>query len=121
MPDEDDDERKRGQDTWREVMGFDAPPISDGYMELTVDHVFGRVWNRPGLDHRARRLISITAAATAGQREPLMIHISAALSSGDLTADELHEWVVQLAHYAGWPAGATAYGVLREVEAKQQT
>ena len=115
-----DDERKHGEDTWREVMGFDAPPVSDPFMELTVDHVFGRVWTRTGLDHRSRRLISITAAATAGQRDPLAIHIGAALSSGDLTAEELHEWVVQLAHYAGWPAGATAYAALREAEAKQK-
>ena len=39
----------------------------------------------------------------------------AALSSGDLTADELHEWVLHVSFYAGWPAGANAYAALREV------
>jgi 4-carboxymuconolactone decarboxylase len=114
------DEREQGLQKMREVMGFDPPPIGDPFMELTVDHVFGRIWTRPGLSRRERRLVSLTAAATAGHTDPLSIHLSAAISSGDLSADDLHEWVVQLAHYAGWPAGATAYGALRAAEAQQK-
>jgi hypothetical protein len=37
------------------------------------------------------------------------------VSSGDLTADELHEWVLHISFYAGWPCGAGAYAALREV------
>jgi 4-carboxymuconolactone decarboxylase len=113
------DEREQAMEQWREVMGFDPPPIGDAYMELTLDHVFGRIWTRPGLTRRERRLVTLTAAATGGQSEPLGLHVAAALQSGDLSADDLHEWVVHLAHYAGWPAGATAYGAVRAAEAKQ--
>lgn len=102
---------------WRDVMRRDPPPITDPYTQFTAE-LFDRVWGRPGLARRDRRLVSITAVALSGQREPLAFHLWAALDSGDLTADELHEWVVHLAHYGGWPIAASAYGALKEAEAK---
>jgi len=110
-----DDVRARAEKMWREGMRFDAPPISDPYTEATSDTVFGGLWTRPGLARRDRRLTSLTVIATRGLKEPLVAHLTAALSSGDLTADELHEWVLHLSFYAGWPIGANAYAALREV------
>lgn len=112
-----DASRAEAEAMWRDVMRFDPPPVTDPFTELTTDHVFGRIWTRPGLARRDRRLVSLTAAAMAGQRDPLVVHLGAAVDSGDLSVDELHEWVVHLAHYAGWPVAATAYGALREVQA----
>jgi 4-carboxymuconolactone decarboxylase len=117
----DDEAHEAGEQMWREVMGFEPMPASDAFMQLTVDHVFGQIWTRPGLSRRERRLVSLTAAATAGHGGPLAIHLAAAVNSGDLSIDDLHEWVVQLAHYAGWPAGAAAYTAVREIESQQQT
>lgn len=110
-----DDVRARAEQMWQEVMRFDAPPITDPYTEATTDQVFGGLWTRPGLARRDRRLTSLTVIATRGLREPLVAHLSAALTSGDLSADELHEWVLHLSFYAGWPIGATAYAALREI------
>lgn len=110
-----DDVRTDAEAMWQEVMRFDAPPVTDPYTEATTDQVFGGLWARPGLARRDRRLTSLTVIATRGLREPLVAHLSAALSSGDLRADELHEWVLHLSFYAGWPIGATAYAALREV------
>lgn len=112
---EDERDREQGRDMWREVMRFDAPPATDPYIEVTTEHVFGRLWTRPGLSMRDRRLVSMTVIALRGLKEPLLAHISAALDAGDFTADELHEWVLHVAHYGGWPIGANAYAVLREV------
>jgi len=112
----DEDERARGQQAWRDVMGSDAPPITDAFMEFTSDHVFGRVWTRPGLTTRDRRLVTLTAIAAAGAEAALASHLRGAYQSGDLDLDELDEWVVHLAHYVGWPAATPAYmalGVLR--------
>jgi 4-carboxymuconolactone decarboxylase len=110
-----DDARATAEKMWQEIMRFDAPPITDPYTEATTDSVFGGLWARPGLARRDRRLTSLTVIATRGLKEPLVAHMTAALSSGDLTADELHEWVLHLSFYAGWPCGATAYAALREV------
>lgn len=114
MPDDPEDLHERAVASWREVVGFDAPASDDPYTEFTVDHVFGRVWTRPGLSRRDRRLITLTCVAMAGQAQPLAIHVGAAHRSGDLDAEALHEWVLHLAHYAGWPVAATAYTALRE-------
>lgn len=112
-----DDHRARSQAMWREVMHADAPPVSDPYTELTTDHLMGRIWTRPGLARRDRRLVTLTIAAVTGQRDPLRNHLRASLESGDLSIEELHEWIVHLAHYGGWPAGTTAYATLGEISA----
>jgi 4-carboxymuconolactone decarboxylase len=112
---DDADPRTRSQTMWREVMQADPPAVSDPYTELTTDHLMGQIWARPGLARRDRRLVTLTIAAVTGQRDPLANHLHAALKSSDLSADELHEWVVHLAHYGGWPAGTTAYALLREL------
>jgi 4-carboxymuconolactone decarboxylase len=100
--------------TWRDIMQADSPPLNDPYTEFTTEHLFARVWGRPGLCRRDRRLITLTVAAVSAQRDSLTAHVRAALASGDLTADELHEWVLHLAHYGGWPAGTTAHTVFTE-------
>jgi 4-carboxymuconolactone decarboxylase len=110
--------RARAEVSWREVMRFEPVASTDPYSEFTLDHVFGRIWTRGGLARRDRRLVTLTVVAMSGQSMPLSTHLAAALRSGDLTADELHEWVLHLAHYAGWPVAATAYVTLREVEAE---
>jgi alkylhydroperoxidase/carboxymuconolactone decarboxylase family protein YurZ len=57
----------------------------------------------------------LTIAAVTGQRDPLRNHLRASLESGDLSLAELHEWIIHLAHYGGWPAGTTAHALLAEV------
>ena len=90
---------------WREIMGNDPPEaLSDLYLQFTSD-LFVNVWARPGLSRRDRRLITLTAVATRGSPEALP---HPALQLDDLSPEELSEWVVHLAYYAGWPASAEA-------------
>ena len=114
----DEQDRERGQRAWRDVMGADPPPIADPFMEFTTDHVFGRVWTRPGLSTRDRRLVTLTTVAISGAQAALETHVGAAYRSGDLSLEELDEWVVHLAHYAGWPMATTAYMALGALKAQ---
>jgi alkylhydroperoxidase/carboxymuconolactone decarboxylase family protein YurZ len=107
--------RARSVAMWREVMQAEPPPVTDAYMEGTTDHLMGRVWTRPGLARRDRRFVTLTIAAATSQGGPLRNHLRASLESGDLPIKELHEWVVHLAHYGGWPAATTAYAALGEI------
>jgi 4-carboxymuconolactone decarboxylase len=116
MP-EDDETSDTANAMWQDIMRFDAPPMNDPFSEFTNDHVFARVWSRPGLPRRDRRITTLTVIAVRGFKAPLMAHMSAALESGDLTKDELDEWVLHLAHYAGWPVAANAHAALREMQA----
>ena len=89
------------------------PPDSDELYLRFTKRVFSDVWSRPGLARRERRLVTLTAIAATGNGPILPHHMKPALESGDLTTNELAEWVVHIAHYAGWPASAQAYTTLR--------
>ncbi|MCY4036002.1 MAG: carboxymuconolactone decarboxylase family protein [bacterium] len=97
---------------WNNIMLDDPPDSDDLYLRFTK-RVFTDVWARPALGRKERRLVTLTAIAATGNGPILPFHLKPALESGDLTASELAEWVVHLAHYAGWPASAQAYTALR--------
>lgn len=92
----------------QEVYGFDADPgIGPGdFLAYTVDHLFGDVWCRPGLDIAARRLLTIGVLAAQGRDDLLDVQFAAALERAELNEDQVREVVIHLAHYVGWPLGA---------------
>ncbi|WP_019546641.1 carboxymuconolactone decarboxylase family protein [Streptomyces sulphureus] len=100
-------EAEHGRAVMAEVMHASVPefvgePGSLG--DLAARHIFGDVWDRPGLSRRERRLVTLAVLAALGQeRLHAPLHIKAALDSGDLTEAELRETAVQIAYYAGWP------------------
>lgn len=74
---------------------------TDPLMQDTVDHLFGRIWSRPGLSIRDRRLLTMGVLGAAGRADLFAVHATAALKTGDLDADQLQEIVLHLAYYAG--------------------
>jgi len=106
-----------GTEMWRRVMGTDPPAQLNDFTQMTRDHVFGEVWSRDGLSTRDRRLISLTCTAFA-PGPALAVHVEAALRCGDLDVKAVEEWIIHLAHYAGWPIAANVFVVTREVLAK---
>ena len=106
-----------GIEMWRKVMANEPPASVSGFTAVTRDHVFGEIWSRPGLTTRDRRMVSLTCTALA-PGPALAIHVEAALKSGDLDVDAIEEWIIHLAHYAGWPVAANAFVITREVIAR---
>jgi 4-carboxymuconolactone decarboxylase len=105
--DSDPAKRQRGLETMAEVYGW--PEVGDGpgdFFGYTVEHLFGEIWNRPGLSFRDRRLLLIGLLVGRGLHDVVDIQVEAALGNGELTVEELRELVILLAHYAGWPSGA---------------
>src|ERR1700727_2917313 len=82
--------------------------------ELTLDHVFGSLWTRPGLDRRSRSLVTLGALIALRAGEELKFHFPIALRNG-LTAEELEEVVYHLTGYVGFSAATLARNVGREV------
>lgn len=78
--------------------------------ELALDNVFGAVWTRPGLDRRARSLVTLGILIALRASEELAIHFPAAVRNG-VTVEELAEVIYQASAYAGFPAAASARGV----------
>ena len=105
-----------------QVYGFEMTDASDGpggdFFRYTVEHLFGDIWQRPGLSDRDRRLLLIGMLAGTGQHDVLGIQVPAALTAGDLDAEALREIVILVCHYAGWPHGSRLNSLVEETIAK---
>ena len=98
---------RRGLETMARVYSWDTVPELPGeYFAVTVDHLFGEIWNREGLSVRDRRLLLLGVIAALGETSVLPVQINAALANDELTADQLREIAIFLSHYVGWPRGA---------------
>ena len=112
------EERRRGLEKMEEVYGFDMTDGEGEFFRYTADHLFGDIWQRPGLSDRDRRLLLIGLLAGQGAADVLGIQVPAAHANGELDDDALREIVVFLSHYAGWPQGARLNSIVEETIAK---
>lgn len=114
------DERwARGARTFSEVTGLPAPERGGDYVaDVVIDQVFAEIWTRPGLTRKERRWISITCACMTGAPVAIEAHFAGALRTGDISIDELREFVVHFAAYAGHPRATAARAALDAVWAQ---
>ena len=89
------------------------------YFALTADHLFGTIWNRPGLSMRDKRIMTLTVVTALGITDLAEIQTNAAMANGELDEDELKEMAIFLTHYLGFPLGSKLDGVVTKV-AKQR-
>ena len=82
--------------------------------ELVTEVAWGAIWSRPGLDRRTRSILNIGMLATLNRPDQLGGHIRIALKNG-VTKDEIQECLLQVAGYAGMPAGLSAFKVAKQV------
>ncbi len=115
-----DPRRARGLEQMKAVYGWDIGEVHGDFLAATVDHLFGDVWARDGMSLRERRLLLLGVLAGQGKGDVLGIQVDAALRQGDLTPDDLEDVVQLVAHYAGWPMGATLNQIVMEAVARNQ-
>lgn len=78
------------------------------------DFIFGDVWGRPGLPHDDRMLVAITALAATGQTTQLRNYLFGALEA-QVPPRRIHEALVMLVVYCGFPVAITAIATWRDV------
>lgn len=88
--------------------------VAPGLAEYTSDVLFGDVWERPGLSKRDRSLITVASLIALYRTDQLRGHIRRALDNG-VTKEEIGEVITHMAFYAGWPTGANASQVAKQV------
>ncbi len=116
-----DEQRRKGLEKMNEVYGWEMPNIEgDPYFDLTVDHLFGAIWTRPGLSMRDKRIMTLTAVTAVGNSDLAEIQANAALANGEMTEDELKEMAVFLTHYLGFPLGSKLDGAVSKVIKNRQ-
>ena len=57
-------------------------PVLAPFFETAIEHVWGGVWNRPGLELKYRSLVVVSVLAATGHREELKTHLRGALNLG---------------------------------------
>lgn len=92
---------------------FTAP-----FQDFITRTAWGDIWNRPGLDHHTRRLLTLAILTAVGNEHELDMHIRAALRD-DVTAEELVEVFLHTAVYAGVPNSNRAFALGKAALAEQ--
>ena len=90
-------------------------PIQD----LVTEYCWGAVWGREGLDHKTRSLINIAMIAALNRQHELKMHVAGARRNG-CTPQEISEVLLQVAIYAGMPAGMDSFRNAREALAEYE-
>ncbi len=103
-----------------QVMTTESDRSPTPFDQVHHDFVFGQIWARPGLSRRDRRWITLTSVGAADATQPIDDHVYAALNSGDISIDEMLEFVLHFAVYNGWPKASHLEGVIRKQWASLQ-
>lgn len=109
----------------REVLGADyvdramaaADDFSIAMQDLSTRYCWGDIWARPGLDRKTRSIINLAMIATLNRPNELKLHVKGALTNG-VSKDEIKEVLLQVAIYAGVPAGMDSFRIAREAFAE---
>jgi 4-carboxymuconolactone decarboxylase len=116
-----DDRHEQGKQKMAEVYAWKSvPEVPGDFFAVTVDHLFGEIWDRDGLTVRDRRLLLLGVVAALGEWSVLPIQLDAILANEELTADQLREIALFLTHYVGWPRGSTLNRIVEERVAAHQ-
>ena len=110
---------QQGAASFENVMTFGGPPPVAPYFEGGIlNFVFGEAWDRPGLDQRSRRWLTLVGVANSSAEIPIRTHIYGAMASGNANYEEMNEFVLQYAVHAGWPRASYVQGVVFEMAKK---
>lgn len=115
-----DELRRQGLAKMNEVYAWEMPDMPGDFFALTVDHLFGKIWSRPGLSMRDKRIMTLSVVTALGLQDLAEIQVNAALQNEELSDDELREMALFLTHYVGFPLGSGFNGVVERVSAKRK-
>jgi 4-carboxymuconolactone decarboxylase len=85
--------------------------------ELTTEYCWGYVWGREGLPRKTRSMLNLAMISALNRPHELKMHVKGALKNG-VTREEISEIFLQVAIYAGVPAGVDSFRIAREAFAE---
>jgi len=95
-----------------------ADDFNKPFQEFVTEYCWGAGWGRPGLSRKERSMLNLAMISILNRPHELKLHVRDALTNG-LTKDQIREIFMQVAIYAGVPAGVDAFRQAREVFAEQ--
>lgn len=85
--------------------------------ELTTEYCWGFVWGREELPRKTRSMLNLAMIASLNRPHELKMHVKGALKNG-VSKTEIREIFLQVAIYAGIPAGVDSFRIAREAFAE---
>jgi 4-carboxymuconolactone decarboxylase len=109
-----------GREEYESVNLSPPPPNDSAYFHAgIVGFVFGHVWRRPALNRRDRRLVTLPCVGLSDAATPIASHVGSALSSGDISWDEMQEIILQFSAYYGFAKGEAMHDAAQQWRANQ--
>jgi 4-carboxymuconolactone decarboxylase len=84
------------------------------FQQLVTEYCWGEIWGRTVLTDKQRSLNNLCLLAALNRAQEFKVHFRGAIHNG-ATLDELRDTLMQIAVYAGVPAGVEAFRLGREV------
>ena len=109
----------KGMEIVRKLFAGAPPstPIPAELGRMTIEHVFGDVWQGKDLELLERSLVTNTVLVALGREAELRLHLRGARNLG-IAREKLEGMITHVAHYAGWPVAVSACRVRAEVWAE---
>jgi 4-carboxymuconolactone decarboxylase len=103
----------------REKLMINQKALYPEMYDMSVGHLFGDVWGRPGLSLRDRQLVTLAANVALVRPSGNHSHYLSSLHLG-ITKREICEVLIQVGHYAGWPALSNGVRQFTEILEEQK-
>jgi 4-carboxymuconolactone decarboxylase len=87
------------------------------FQELVTEYCWGAIWGREELPRKTRSMLNLAMLSILNRPNELRAHLKGALTNG-VTRSEIREVLMQVAIYAGVPAGVDSFRIAREVFAE---
>ncbi|MCU1361964.1 MAG: putative gamma-carboxymuconolactone decarboxylase [Ilumatobacteraceae bacterium] len=84
------------------------------FQQMVTEYCWGEVWGRTVLSDQQRSLNNLCILAALNRGHEFKLHFKGAIKNG-VTLEELRDTLIQIAVYAGIPAGVEAFRLAREV------
>ncbi|MHB1005715.1 MAG: carboxymuconolactone decarboxylase family protein [Chloroflexota bacterium] len=121
-----DDLYAKGMQIRREVLGDayvdnatkNVDDFNRDFQHIVAEYCWGATWGREGLSRKQRSLNNLCIIGVLNRPHEFELHVRGALRNG-CTLDEIRETLIQIAVYAGIPAGVDCFRIARKVLADE--
>jgi len=97
----------------------EADDFTRDFQHLVTEYCWGAGWGRDALSRRDRSLLNLAMLGALNRGTEFKLHLRGALRNG-CTMAEIQDTLIQLAIYAGIPAGVEAFRLAGEVFAEAE-
>ncbi|MFB9947483.1 carboxymuconolactone decarboxylase family protein [Rhizobium puerariae] len=116
---------ERGLKIRKEVLGSEyvekslnaADDFNRDFQNLVTEYCWGAGWGRSALTRRDKSLLNLVMLGALNRGSEFKLHLKGAVTNG-CSREEIKDTLMQLAIYAGIPAGVEAFRLAREAFAE---